>query len=136
MKRRTASKKWLGGLQRMREWIRTNRNQPEKKLMKTLAAKLRGTWNYYGIIGNSLRMDRFYYQTKRTVYKWLNRRSQRRSYRWQTFSRLLERFEVPKPRIVEKPKSGMPCQLELSLCQRLAPFLKRVSGRVAYARAS
>lgn len=136
VKRRTAKKKWQAGLHRVKEWIQKNRSQPVKKLMKTLRAKLRGTWNYYGIIGNSRRMAQFYYQSNLTVFKWLNRRSQKRSYSWKAYNRLLKRFEIPPPRIVEKPRGQMPCQLEWSLCQRIAPFLKRVSAKVTHARAS
>lgn len=33
------------------------------------------------------------------LYKWLNRRSQRRGLNWPRFKRLLERFQVPGPRI-------------------------------------
>ena len=84
----------------MREWIKSHRSEKISKLMKTLAAKLRGTWNYYGLIGNGRSLSQFYYETCRTVYYWLNRRSQRRSYTWANFNRLLHRFEMPKPRIM------------------------------------
>ena len=92
--------------------------------MKTLQAKLQGTWNYYGIIGNHRRMQLFYDTTCRTLHKWLNRRSQRKSMTWPTFKRMLERFQVPRPRIVEKNNQKMPCQMELSFCQRIMGFLK------------
>ena len=52
MKRRTATKKWLAGMQRMRDWIKTQRHQKLRRLMGQLRAKLQGTWNYYGLIGN------------------------------------------------------------------------------------
>ena len=48
VKRRTASKKLEAGVQRMTEWIKKNRHKPRNQLMRTLRAKLRGTWNYYG----------------------------------------------------------------------------------------
>ena len=73
--------------------------------MKTLKAKLQGTWNYYGLIGNYRRMQLFYDATCRTLHKWLNRRSQRQSMTWPAFNRLLARFQVPRPRIVEKSRS-------------------------------
>ena len=123
VKRRTARKKFRASVQGMREWIKSHRSEKISKLMKTLAAKLRGTWNYYGLIGNGRSLSQFYYETCRTVYYWLNRRSQRRSYTWANFNRLLHRFEMPKPRIMEILKQRMPYQQELSLCQRIAPFL-------------
>jgi len=104
--------------------------------MKTLKAKLQGTWNYYGLIGNHRRMKLFYGATRRTLYKWLNRRSQRPSITWPAFNRMLVRFHVPRPRIVEKNHEGMPCQKELSFCQRLLDFRTPRTIRMVNARGS
>jgi len=106
----------------MREWIKTHRHQKLRRTMNTLKAKLRGTWNYYGLIGNHRRLKLFYDATCRALHKWLNRRSQRQSLTWPAFNRMLARFQVPRPRIVEKNGQKMPCQRELSLCQRLLEF--------------
>ena len=38
---------------------------------------------------------------KRLVHKWLNRRSQRRSYNWTTFDEAWERWKIPSPQIFE-----------------------------------
>ncbi len=92
------------------------------KLMKELASKLRGTWNYYGLIGNYRRMKLFYEESQRSLYKWLNRRSQRQSLSWRAFRRLWERFHMPSPRIVEESNRRMPRQREMSFCQRLLPW--------------
>lgn len=136
VKRRTATKKWLAGQQRIREWIQEHRHDRLKRMMKTLRAKLQGMWNYYGLIGNYRRMKLTYEETRRTLYKWLNRRSQRPSMTWRAIDRLMERFQIPPPRIVEKPGQRMPCQQEFSFCQRILgfPFLGRRPA--AYARAS
>jgi group II intron reverse transcriptase/maturase len=136
VKRRTATKKWRAGVQRMTEWVKTHRHQKLSRTLKTLKAKLQGTWNYYGLIGNHRRMQLFYGATCRTLHKWLNRRSQRPSMTWPAFNRMLARFQVPRPRIVEKNKLGMPCQKELSFCQRLLDFRRPGASRLAYARAS
>jgi RNA-directed DNA polymerase len=135
VKRRTATKKHLATLQRIRDWIKEHRHQKLRRTMKTLKAKLQGTWNYYGIIGNQRRIQLLYNETCRALHKWLNRRSQRKSLTWPAVNRLLARFQVPQPRTVEK-NQRMPCQLELSLCQRLAGFARRRQLSVAYARAS
>jgi RNA-directed DNA polymerase len=119
VKRRTATKKWLAGAQRMRQWIKEHRHHQLKHLLEQLKAKLRGTWNYYGLIGNYRRMKLFYEATRQTLYKWLNRRSQRPSYNWRTFNRLWNRFQMPSPRIVERCGQRMSWQRELSFCQRL-----------------
>lgn len=118
VKRRTATKKHQAAMQRMRDWIKQHRHRKQSLLLKTLKAKLQGTWNYYGLIGNFRRMQRLYAETCRIIYKWLNRRSQRRSLSWPEVQALLTRFHVPPPRIVEK-QGVMPYQQELSFCRRL-----------------
>ena len=47
----------------------------------------------------------------RVLFKWLNRRSQRRSYEWRTFNRLLKRHGIGSLRIRHQPAT----QLELGL---------------------
>src|SRR6266568_211857 len=136
VKRRTATKKWRAGVQRMTDWVKKHRHQKLGRTMKTLKAKLQGTWNYYGLIGNYRRMQLFYDATCRTLHKWLNRRSQRPSMTWPAYRRMLARFQVPRPRIVERNKLGMPCQTELSFCQRLLDFrpprtIPRVNARAS-----
>ena len=136
VKRRTATKKHLAALQRIRDWIKQHRDQKQSRMLKTLKAKLQGTWNYYGLIGNFRRMQLLYDATCRAVFKWLNRRSQRKSLTWPEVNRLLARFHVPPPRIVEKHGAAMPCQRELSFCQRLVAFPLRWAVSAAHARAS
>lgn len=124
VKRRTARKKLQGAVQRMGEWLRTRRHQKLPELMKTLKAKLRGYWNYYGVIGNSRSLNQYYYRTNELLHKWLNRRSQKRSYTWRALTRLLARYEVPRPKIVERGgKSIESCQLVWKFGQGLAQDL-------------
>ena len=72
------------------------------KLMTTLRTKFLGYWNYYGVIGNYGSLKTFYYRTRRILFKWLNRRSQRLSYNWAGFEDLLNQFLIPAPKITEK----------------------------------
>ena len=102
IQRRTSRKKLRGAVQRFTEWIKAERRSPLTELMETLRAKYAGHWNYYGIIGNAKSLSRYGYETSRILFKWLNRRSQRRSLRWSAFNRLLKRFQVPPPRVVER----------------------------------
>lgn len=120
----------------MTKWIKEHRDLKLRRMLKTLKAKLQGTWNYYGLIGNCGRMNQLYEITCRTLYKWLNRRSQRRSLKWAAFNRLLQRFAIPKPHIIETQRTGMPCQREMSFCQRMVDEHLRRIFRRAYARAS
>jgi len=102
IKRRTSRKKLRASIAAFTEWIKKNRNKKISKLMITLRAKYRGYWNYYGVIGNFDSLKTFYYHTKRILFKWLNRRSQRLSYNWTGFKDLLNQFLIPAPKITEK----------------------------------
>jgi RNA-directed DNA polymerase len=99
VKRRTSAKKLMGSVQRFTEWIRKERHSKLKETMKTLKKKVQGYWNYYGVIGNSKRLSQFYYQISHLLFKWLNRRSQKKSHTWRSFNRLLKRFGISQPRL-------------------------------------
>ncbi len=103
VKRQTNRKKMNASLQSMKQWIRTNRNRTLKELGPTLRRKLLGHYNYYGVIGNSKSLGKFQYWTQHIVFKWLNRRSQRRSYNWTGFNQMWQTLGMPTPQVVEKP---------------------------------
>ena len=71
-------------------------------MFKDLNAKLRGYYHYYGVIGTFESLEAFLYHVKRLLYKWLNRRSQRKSYAWRGFGQVLDHFRLEKPRITEQ----------------------------------
>lgn len=103
IKRRTSRERFRKSLKNFTGWCRESRNFRLKKLFWVLNAKLRGYYNYYGVIGNYKSLAQFFYQAKRILYKWLNRRSQKRSFNYAEFSELLMRYRIEKPRITEKP---------------------------------
>jgi group II intron reverse transcriptase/maturase len=103
VQRRTAPKKLRASVRAFSAWIKENRNCRVTTLMKALSHKLRGYWNYYGVRGNSESMSCLYNQCLRLLFKWLNRRSQKRSYTWDGFKAMLKMFALPTPRIVELP---------------------------------
>lgn len=99
VKRRTSRKKLRASLASFTDWIKRNRSMPMCRLMTTLKAKYRGYCNYYGVVGNYESLAHFFYLSKRILFKWLNRRSQRRSYTWAGFRDLLAVFGVRGPRL-------------------------------------
>lgn len=103
VRRVTNAKKFRNGLKALKEWLRKSRSLPLPEIVATLKGKLKGVWNYYGVIGNSERNGRFAWFAQRLVYKWLNRRSQRRSYNMTAFLEAWERWKIPMPCVVEKP---------------------------------
>ena len=103
VRRTTNAKKFRAGLAKLKDWLKKNRSRRLPDLVATLRRKLQGHWNYYGVIGNSDQLWSFAHWAKRLVFKWLNRRSQRKSFTWETFAPAWERWQIPSPRIIEKP---------------------------------
>ena len=101
VRRRTARKRLRKSVAAFTDWIKRHRHRKLPDLMVTLARKYRGYWHYYGVRGNSKSLEQFFQQTRRLLFKWLNRRSQKKSYTQRAFERLLRRFQIPHPRIVE-----------------------------------
>ena len=64
-----------------------------RKLFKRLNAKLRGYYNY-GIIGNIQSLRDFFRQARKILYKWLNRRSQKRSLDYDTFDLVCAHYRI------------------------------------------
>jgi len=98
--RKTSGKRFRRKCQEMSTWLKAIRNfLPVKEWWPVLQAKLRGHYQYYGVSGNMRSIRSYYYQTLRLVYKWLNRRSQRRSFHWKGFMEYLNHYPLPQPRI-------------------------------------
>jgi len=101
--RKTSKKRMRRSLGAVGKWLRAIRNViPLKEWWKLLGAKMLGHYAYYGVSDNSRSIGVYYWQVRRMVYKWLNRRSQRSSMNWEGFLKYLERYPLPKPRIVHK----------------------------------
>jgi RNA-directed DNA polymerase len=99
------------------EWVETHRHQRTHLLMKSLKRKLAGYWNYYGVTGNLVSLGKFWWQVGQRLFKWLNRRSHKRSYTWKGFRAMLLDFAVPGPRITETPYGPEPTtQLWFAFC--------------------
>jgi len=98
-KRKTAKGRLTRSLKALNVWMRAARHVPLDKQARTLSRKLQGHMNYYGIRGNSNAINRFHYQARRLWFKWLNRRSQRKSLTWEKFNLLLKRLGIPPARL-------------------------------------
>jgi len=107
--RRTSRKKLRKSKRLLAIWCRTHRNLKVKDLLRVLNAKLRGYYNYYGVIGNYRSLRLFFLEALRVLHKWLNRRSQRTSITWAEF-RLMYLPALELPRIVGRRsvKSAVP----------------------------
>lgn len=96
IKRKTSKKKYKAALQRCKEWIRRNRHLPTKEFMKKLFVKLIGHNRYYGVTYNRRAVHNFFHEVQKQVYKWMNRRSHRKSFDWDKFGLFLKKYSMPK----------------------------------------
>ena len=98
---KTSGKKMRQKLKNMNEWLKKFRNKESlmKNYWNKLKLKLKGHYAYYGISGNIGMLQKFYDRTVSLAFKWINRRSQKKSYKWEKFKRFLDYNPLPKPRI-------------------------------------
>jgi group II intron reverse transcriptase/maturase len=101
VRRRTSPKKLRASVQSFTEWIKEYRNYRITTIMRIVCQKFRGYRNYYGVRGNMESLSKLFWQCTRLLFKWLNRRSQKRSYTWDGFCKMQKHFQVPTPCIME-----------------------------------
>ena len=102
VKRKTSKKKFNKKLKELNKEIReklifSGCSAPDT--IKWLNQVLVGYFHYYGITDNSRMLVAFVHRIRRILFKKLNRRSQRRSFKWDNFEDLLKDFPLAKPRI-------------------------------------
>jgi RNA-directed DNA polymerase len=95
---RTSGKKLRNAVQDLTQWLQKHQNKRLKWVLGMVKAKLRGLYNYFGVIGNSARLREMYILYCRTLYRLLNRRSQRKSFNWKTFTFILRFHGVVRHR--------------------------------------
>jgi len=100
--KRTSRKKLRKSIKNFTKWCKENKDKRFKILFKKLNSKLRGYYNYYGLINNYKSLKEFYNISLDILYKWLNRRSQRKSMNWEKFKEILEWYSICQPRITQK----------------------------------
>jgi RNA-directed DNA polymerase len=100
VQRKTSRSRFGRALQRVAEWCRKSRHLPVREQHKTLVAKVRGHYNYFGITGNRRALGRFLHEVRRAWRKWLHRRSNRARMTWERFKLLVHQYPLPMPRIV------------------------------------
>jgi RNA-directed DNA polymerase len=98
LKVKTAPKKVAASIQRFKEWIKANRHKHRlAKLWELVATRLRGHYGYYGVTFNQAKLNHYYFACIGELFKWLNRRSQKRSYTWEGFLQRLKFNPLPRP---------------------------------------
>ena len=100
IKRKTRKKSLRRFLKALWVWLRRNRHLSLEEQHKMLSIKLRGHYQYYGIIGNIRMLSKAVHQAKRYWRYWLSRRSHKGYINWEKYvDSILDKFTLPVPRI-------------------------------------
>jgi RNA-directed DNA polymerase len=102
---RTIGKRLRRGLKAIAEWCQEHRHDPVDKQQKTLNAKLRGHYQYYGRPTNYRSLWQFYWAVRRIWREWLSRRTRGRGLTWERFVELLRQHPLSLPRITHSWRS-------------------------------
>lgn len=98
--RKTSRKKFIQKVKAMKVWMKKVRNLlPLREWWKALGIKLTGHYRYYGMSGNMQAIRLFYTEASKLAYKWINRRSQKRSYNYSRYCLFKEYNPLPEPKI-------------------------------------
>lgn len=98
VKPKTNGKRMAVKIKEMKQWLKRNRTTPLKVLMPMLNRKLTGHYRYYGMTYNVPSLRKYHYYVTRLLYRWMNRRSQKKSYNWERFKQMLEYYPLAYPK--------------------------------------
>ena len=102
LRRRTGAKKQKATLSEYYQWIKAKRSFKLSDWLPQLKRKLIGFRNYFGLPDNSRSLASLYDYVLHSLYKWLNRRSGRRSYNWSNFKKMIEYFNIESIKVSKR----------------------------------
>ena len=98
LKRKTSTKKLRAKLLDLKRWFWKQLETPIDEMWRTLNAKLRGHYQYYGINDNWPLLMVYREQARRMAKRHLSRRSQRSYLNWTTFNAFERQHPLASPR--------------------------------------
>jgi len=100
VKRRTSRKKLGQSLGKFTDWAKRARNVLRKgEMLRQARTRVLGHLSYYAITDNLERCNYYVYRATRILFKWLNRKSQRKAYNWESFNQALAWVDWPGARL-------------------------------------
>jgi RNA-directed DNA polymerase len=97
VKLRTNSKRSRTKLKNMKTWIMKYRHTYKlKDLWMKFCIKLNGHIRYYSVSFNYDSVSAFMQKAVKIFFKWINRRSQRKSITWDKFNKFILKYPLPK----------------------------------------
>jgi len=103
---KTIAKRLRRGLKAVWAWCKQHRHDPVSEQRKTLNAKLRGHYQYYGRRTNSRAIRQFYQRVRRIWREWLSRRTRGTPLTWERFEAMLRQHPLLPPRITQARTSA------------------------------
>lgn len=99
VKEKNSKKKSEKKCKEVRWLIRDMGTIPVKAIIKKLNGIFVGYYHYYGITDNHQSLCSFWHRVMRSLFKWLNRRDQKKSYNWEGFNDMLKAYPLAMLRI-------------------------------------
>ena len=99
VKRKTSRKKFIKKCREVHQRLKEMRVMPVAGIVGKLNQILVGYFHYYGITDNMESLENFCYVVRKSLFFWLNRRSERRSYDWDSFNAVLRKYPMTRPKI-------------------------------------
>lgn len=98
LKLKTQPKRLHRSIQAFKEWVKLARNRMKlDKLWSLARAKLQGHFSYFGVSFNEAKLSHFFHACNSLLFRWLNRRSQKRSFTWERYEKRLRFSPLPTP---------------------------------------
>ena len=96
MKRRTSRKKLGQSLSKFKDWAKKSRSVLSKgEMIRAARIRVMGHLSYYALTDNAQRCSDYVYRATGILFKWLNRKSQRKAYTWEQFNQALRLLDWP-----------------------------------------
>ncbi len=96
----TCGKRVRSKLRNVNEWARHVRNKYKlSHIWKIFCSKIKGHIQYFGVSFNVRSVEDFVHKAVRILFKWINRRSQRKSFNWEKFELFKEKNPLPRVKV-------------------------------------
>jgi len=100
-KLKTKAKAMKSKLNSMTQWFKEIRHKKKlKEIWKLFCSKIRGHIQYYGVSYNIAAVQNFVFRATKIAFKWINRRSQKKSFSWEKFNLFIGKHPLPKARVI------------------------------------
>jgi len=98
LKLKTQPKRLSRSISAFTDWIKSARNSVKlDALWRQARTKMLGHYSYFGVQSNQAKLSHYYMACVGALFKWLNRRSQKRSFSWVEFEKRLLFNPLPMP---------------------------------------